>query len=306
METIVDGNLLSGLIEVGHYIPTGVQGVYGKGKAMHQLTNTLENYICELGRTENTEVMMFPPVINKKYIEKTEYMKSFPHLLGTVNAFYGDEMAHKQMMLNVSENKSWTNDFTSTDVVMTPAACYPVYPQLTGILPKNGRIVEVESYCFRHEPSDEPTRMLSFKMLEFVFAGTPEQVKIWRENWLNKAQEVLYKLELEFEVVVANDPFFGKSGKLLKINQKQSDSKYEMVVPVNSKENPTAVISSNYHQDHFSAKYKILTQDKVVAHTSCVAFGIERLAVAMMKKHGYSISEWPESVKSILNLNTGV
>ncbi|MGQ7173912.1 hypothetical protein ACUOCP_54835, partial [Escherichia sp. R-CC3] len=73
-----------------------------------------------------------------------------------------------------------------------------------------GRVVEVSSFCYRHEPSDEPTRMQSFKMIEFVKAGTPDDVKTWRQEWLEKAQVVLSNLELNYEVEIANDPFFGK------------------------------------------------------------------------------------------------
>lgn len=304
MKATVNNNLLDILIEKGHLISTGVKGVYGKGKDMQLLLTNLENYICHKGRTQNTEIMTFPPVMSKKSIETKEYVKSFPHLLGTINSFFGNETNYKELVEKVVENKEWTEEYTSTEVVMTPAACYPVYPSLSGTLPKGGRVVEVSSFCFRHEPSDEPTRMLSFKMLEYVVAGTPDEVTTWRQNWIDKAQDILQELKLEFNIIVADDPFFGKGGKMLKVNQKESQLKYEMVVPVNSLEKPTAVISSNYHQDLFSKKHNILTSVNQYAHTSCLAFGLERLAIALMKKHGMSFSEWPESVVNLLKLNT--
>ncbi|MFB4338731.1 amino acid--[acyl-carrier-protein] ligase [Bacillus cereus] len=302
MEAVLTKSLLDEVIEAGHFIPTGVKGVYGKGKDMNQLLINLEKYISDIGRTSDTEIMMFPPVMNKLNIEKTEYLKSFPHLLGSVHAFFGDEENHKQMLDKISNQEDWTTEFKHTDVVMTPAACYPVYPNLSGDLPENGRVVEVSSFCYRHEPSDEPTRMQSFKMIEFVKAGTPDDVKTWRQEWLEKAQVVLSNLELNYEVEIANDPFFGNGGRLLKINQNQLELKYEIVIPINSFEKPTAVVSSNYHQEHFAKKHQIFTETGEVAHTSCIGFGLERLALALLKTHGLNVSQWPESVKKELDL----
>ncbi|HDX9634236.1 amino acid--[acyl-carrier-protein] ligase [Bacillus cereus group sp. MYBK108-2] len=303
MESTIEVNLLDSLIKNSHLIPTGVKGVYGKGKYMQLLLTNLENYLCNIGRTESTEIMTFPPVMNKESIEVKDYVKSFPHLLGTVNSFFGGNSEYKGLMKSVEEGKEWTDHYSKTEVVMTPAACYPVYPSLSGTLNEGGRVVEVSSFCFRHEPSDEPTRMISFKMLEYVFAGTPAEVTVWREKWIEKAKGILKELKLDFNMVVADDPFFGKGGKLLKLNQKQLELKYELVVPVNSVEKPTAVISSNYHQDLFSKKHHILTHGNEHAHTSCLAFGLERLAIALMKNHGMAFSEWPESVVKLLNLD---
>jgi len=49
----------------------------------------------------------------------------------------------------VNEGKPWGDMLGMTDVVLNPAACYPVYPTLTGTLPLEGRLVDVMSYCFR-------------------------------------------------------------------------------------------------------------------------------------------------------------
>jgi hypothetical protein len=37
-------------------------------------------------------------------------------------------------------------------------------------------------------------------------------------------------------------------------------------------------------------------------HTGCVAFGMDRLAVAMFVTHGVKIANWPASVRAALNL----
>ena len=70
----------------------------------------------------------------------------------------------------IHEGKDWSGCQKMTDVVFTPAACYPVYPMAArrGPVPDGGRLFDVFSYCFRHEPSDDPARMQLFRMREYV------------------------------------------------------------------------------------------------------------------------------------------
>ena len=39
-----------------------------------------------------------------------------------------------------------------------------------------------------------------------------------------------------------------------------------------------------------------------MAHTGCVAFGMDRLAVAMFATHGTEIERWPAAVREVLEL----
>ncbi len=67
-----------------------------------------------------------------------------------------------------------------TDLVLTPAACYPVYPAIAarGRLPAGGVTIDAGgSYVFRHEPSRDPARMQMFHQREIVRIGEPEAVQ---------------------------------------------------------------------------------------------------------------------------------
>jgi len=44
------------------------------------------------------------------------------------------------------------------------------------------------------------------------------------------------------------------------------------------------------------------TADGGTAHTGCVAFGIDRLAVALFFTHGTDIARWPQAIKKALDL----
>ena len=70
--------------------------------------------------------------------------------------------------------EDWTEGQEATDIVLTPAACYPLYPTIAkrGPCPKTGGLFDLQSYCFRHEPSSDPARQQMFRMREYVCMGT--------------------------------------------------------------------------------------------------------------------------------------
>ena len=71
-------------------------------------------------------------------------------------------------------------------------------------------------------------------------------------------------------------------------------------MPVISEENPTAVCSFNYHQEHFGEVFGIHTADGKVAHTACLGFGLERVVMALFKTHGFDSTTWPADVRARL------
>jgi seryl-tRNA synthetase len=173
---------------------------------------------------------------------------------------------------------------------------------LTGTLPRTGRLVDVMSYCFRHEPSEDAGRMQMFRMHEHVRAAEPETVIAWREMWLGRVEWLVDALGLDTRADVAADPFFGRGGTLLAESQRDQRLKLEIVTPIASDDSPSAIISLNYHQDHFGGLFGITTADGAVAHTSCIGFGLERMTLALYRRHGLTRSRWTSPVREALDL----
>jgi seryl-tRNA synthetase len=290
------------LLQHGLLLSTGVAGVYGHSAAFAETVEQVDRFVSGAAAEDRAEIMRFPPILNRAHFERSGYLKSFPQLAGAIHSFGGNEQAHREVLQAVDDGGNWSAGFPAAEVVLTPAACYPVYPTLAGMLPPGGRLVDVMSYCFRHEPSDDAGRMQMFRMREHVRAATPDIVIAWREMWLDRAQSLAAALGLDARVEVASDPFFGRGGKLLAVNQRDQRLKLEILAPLSNAERPSAIISLNYHQDHFGDLFGIRAADATVAHTSCVGFGLERIALALFRHHGFDRSRWPAAVRGALQL----
>jgi len=288
------------LIDSGLVIDAGVDGLYGRSADYERVTTGISALATRVGAVDGATALSFPPVIPRALLVQTDYLKSFPDLTGSVHTFRGDDRLHARLLALVDAGEDWTPTLEPAEVVLRPAACHPLYPLCTGRLPEGGRRFEVLGWCFRHEPSLDPARMLAFRMHEFVYVGDPDGATAHRDVWLERGGELLGGLGLDVDIVVANDPFFGRVGKVLAVNQRDEALKHEFVTPITSVEEPTAITSVNRHQDHFGHTFGIETADGEVAHSACFAIGVDRTALALLRTHGLDPGRWPSAVRAQL------
>ena len=147
----------------------GTDGVYARTALYEDMVERLAALITR-HREPGTEVMRFPPVMNRGQLEKSGYLKSFPNLLGCVCGLHGTEREIHQAISRFDAGGDWTTSLSPADLVLSPAACYPVYPiaAARGPLPKGGLRFDVAADCFRAEPSRHLDRLQSFRMREYV------------------------------------------------------------------------------------------------------------------------------------------
>lgn len=282
-------------------LPSGIDGVYARTAAFEQAINGLTDLISQY-RDPNTEVLRFPPVMSRRQVEKSGYLKSFPHFLGCVSCLAGDEPEVHAAVDRHEAGEDWTPSLSAADLVLSPAACYPVYPLAAsrGELPADGLLFDVACDCFRREPSKMLDRLQSFRMREYVHIGSPGQIDAFRRRWMKLAEGFAARLGLSWRIDYASDPFFGRGGKLMAASQVEQALKFELLIPVHSADKPTACMSFNYHRDHFGSTWNIRTATGEVAHTGCVAFGLDRLALALFATHGLEFARWPATVRKAL------
>jgi seryl-tRNA synthetase len=288
------------LADRGLIVPTGLRGGYARGPVFEDILQRFDALVLRQAQGDGAQTLTFPPIVARKLIERLGYLDSFPQLAGSVHSFFGSDAQARELSARVAADADWETLLGPTEAMLLPAACYPVYPLFSGLLPQHGRLVTVLNWIFRHEPSDEPTRLQAFRMRECIRAAHPDEVVQWRDLWLQRSLALLTDLGLPARSDVANDPFFGRTGKMLAANQREQRLKFEILVPVVSREQPTALCSFNWHQDHFSSMFDIRTADTERASTACLGFGLERVTLALLRTHGLEPVDWPAEVRAML------
>jgi seryl-tRNA synthetase len=289
-----------GLVASGLILPSGVPGVFGRGAMYERVIAGLNHALDECAKGDGYEVINHPPVLPRKLLEQVNYLESFPHLCGSIHSFLGNGLQALRMAEKAHSGEPWGDMLVQSDVVMSPAACYSVYPLMKGRLPDAGRTIGVNNWVYRHEPSPEPTRMMAFRMREFIRFASADDVLPWRDMWQARFKSLFDTLQLPAHAEVASDPFFGRAGKMLAASQVEQKLKFELMVPILSLEAPTALVSFNYHQTKFSQTFDIRQADGELAHTACIGIGMDRITMGLFKHLGFDPHGWPASVRECL------
>jgi seryl-tRNA synthetase len=302
-ETSADANDPLDSIAAALFRPMNVDGVAARTPLYEAVVVHLSSWISRY-REPATEVLRFPPVMSRYDLEKSGYLKSFPNLLGCVCALHGSEGEIRAAADRFETGGDWTASLAPADLVLSPAACYPVYPLVArrGPVPAGGLTFDVACDCFRNEPSKHLDRLRSFRMREYVCIGSPQQVAGFRERWIERAQTMADELGIPAQIAAASDPFFGRTGRVMAVSQLQQSLKFELLTPIRSVEDPTACMSFNCHLDHFGLVWGLRDEVGEIAHTACVAFGMDRLAIALFCQHGLDVQRWPATVRGTLRL----
>lgn len=296
------------LLDAGLLIGSASAGIYGRSATFEAILTGLDRVLTEMAAPLHATALRFPPVYPRADFERTDYIASFPDLSGVVSSFEAGDREHRELLAAREAGEAWDGWLTPADVVLTNAICHPLYATLEGRLPEGagpyrGSAFDILGWGFRHEPSLDPMRMQSFRMHEFVYVGDPEGAQSYRDEWLDRAVETLTSLGLPVDAVPANDPFFGRAGRMLVSAQLRENLKIELTVPMyGDLHEGTAIASANCQRDHLTAAFGIRTADGEIAHGACLAFGMERTVLALLRTHGLDIESWPTGVRARLGV----
>src|SRR5262249_53675435 len=119
--------------------PLGAAGVYGRTALFERIVDGLSLLISS-HREPETEALRLPPVMSRSELETSGYLKSFPNLLGCVCTLHGTEAEIRAAADRSEIGGEWTAGLAPADLVLTPAACYPIYPlaKRRGAVPRRG------------------------------------------------------------------------------------------------------------------------------------------------------------------------
>jgi seryl-tRNA synthetase len=199
------------------------------------------------------------------------YLSSFPHHASLASPYRQGEADGEETEASV----------------LTPAACYHVYPLLAGRYLFDATIYTLRATCFRHEQEFRPLeRQWAFTMRELVCAGTRTEVGSFLVRLRRTVQCWSRSLGLRGDFRQATDPFFDPGNSPGWLAQRLHPLKIELQV------DGLAIASFNLHQTHFGETFDI-RRDGTTAWTGCVAFGLERWLGVLARRHGRDPARWP-------------
>lgn len=242
----------------------------------------------------NYEVPVLTPVTD---YEEGRYFESFPHHIMFQTTLKNNLDVIDRFSKDGIKDESILDETKRTEKVLRTAACVPVYPMFRNaeISADKPEFVMVSGKCFRNEGNNifELARLNEFYMKEYVFIGTPEQAKQYIQKAYSLWDFWCKCFKLNCKIDTANDSFFASNYKKLQLFQMLGDSKREFKLLLPHSESYISCSSANFHRTHFTKVYNIRTKETgAYCHSSCFAFGIERLTYAFLSQHGLDPLKW--------------
>lgn len=280
----IDPKLIPGL----SWTPEGSVGLSGP---LLELFETIDRYFCRLASAFGAEPASFVPVLPVRTLRAVDYFSSFPHqvIVPVSPEATADQMeAFRAANGAAGDGPLQFDRLNPVQTVLAPAACYAVYPTLTGATFDRPRAVTLLGTCFRREREFQPLRRQDcFRMREIVHIGDSASARAFLEHAERAALDLASKLDLSVTVAAATDPFFNPARSARHLHQTLFPTKRELLF-----EGELALGSINLHRSFFGEIFSVAVAG-APAHTACLAFGVERWVWAVLQRHGTNPASWP-------------
>ncbi|MGH7594199.1 MAG: hypothetical protein ACRELE_10175 [Gemmatimonadales bacterium] len=283
--------------------PSGVGQVQLSGPALaavRALSAMLDDFMAPW----HARPIQTPTLIPANVLARCDYFRSFPQYVSFVSHLH-EEFQTIDGFRSRHQDRDTLDDATRgdldiPDVCLSPAVCYHMYHRHAGEkLPATGTVYDVVGRCFRYESTNlsDLRRLWEFTMRELVFVGERDWVLGERQRAIDAFIPIADSLGLPVEIRTASDPFFVAPDANAKTYfQLSSETKYEISAEIGSGDR-LAVGSFNYHTDFFGKAFATEAGESGSAHSVCVAFGLERLAHAVLVHYGTAVTSWPELLR---------
>jgi seryl-tRNA synthetase len=288
------------LAEQGELVSFG-RGRYGFGPKLIALVNAFDSRILELAADFQAPVYMFPSLIGADVLDRCRYFRNFPASLNLVSHLREDHA----LLQEFTRSAHWDGEqldfdrtaLSSVECLLSPAVCFHWYAWLKDAELPAPRIITAIGKCFRYESSNFTglERLWDFTMREIIFVGPGQFVLENRKTCIDFCIQFLDELGVVYQISSATDPFFADAYAAQAAYQQGFDLKFELQLTLPYSGKKLAVGSTNYHQDFFGRSFGIQAGGSS-AHTGCLAFGLERMALAFVAQHGVDEKNWPDAV----------
>jgi len=249
-----------------------------------RLAEQLDTAFTVLAAAWEAEPERHPATLPASLLASAGYLRSFPHQAtftagiepAALDQFAADPGQDPRPALGPATE------------VLTPAACYHLYPGHTGQTLTRPLYLTTVNTCFRRETAYVPLRrQWSFTMREIVCLGSAADAAAFAVKAHAAVDRLRELTGLSASWQQATDPFFRPDQNPAYLLQKLSPVKQELCY------GDLAIASVNQHYEHFGEAFGIAA-DGAPAHSACVAFGIERWLFAVTDAFGDEPAGWPD------------
>lgn len=279
------------------------RGQYGFGPRLRTMIERIDRLIKAAVRHQPAPEYQFPSLIDADVLDRCRYVQNFPASLCMVSHLREDLSGIQDFARNVSSHGGELvfdhSQLSGVRALLSPSVCFHWYNWLRDSDVSEGRIITAWGKCFRYESTNLRglERLWDFSMREIIFVGSGTYVLHQRQRCIGMASAIMQELGLSYEISTATDPFFIDSYAILAAFQQGFELKYEVLCPLPYNRKKLAVGSINYHQDFFGRSFGI-SSGGAAAHTGCIGFGLERLALAVLAQYGTEENGWPPALRA--------
>ena len=259
---------------------------------------TVRRWADALGAAEHR----YPSIIERGVLERAGQVESFPqHLtvIGHSERRRGIAIVPEERPLDRDDGDS-SPSLGMTPFALAPAVCYHAYPEFEGrTIGPDPVFLTACGRCYRYEGGNHVPleRLWEFTMREIIVLGTREQVEAVRQSLVRQVADFVTALELEGTIGTASDPFFATGDEGRRLMQQAGALKHELQLAVDAAGHSVAAASFNHHHDFFGTRFAIRLADGSLAHSGCVAFGLERWVLAVFAQLGTTEADWPAGAR---------
>lgn len=287
-----------------HEVVCELDGVVALGPRLARLVAYVDARLQAIADGEGASPYRFPTLISARVLERLDYFRAFPHTLT-----FATHLRRDLDVLDGFARSACCGEHglglaadaqAPVAALLSPAVCYHLYRFLEGrTVAEGGLAATMVGHCFRQEGLrlGGLERLWDFTMREIVFVGSPDDVRHGRDRVREAVRRLFADLGLAYVVQNAHDSFFVGEFARQTVFQQAFELKQELRAALPFAGTTLAVGSFNYHQDFFGRRLDVRQPSGAPVHTTCCAFGLERLAYAFVAQHGADEGGWPPAVR---------
>jgi seryl-tRNA synthetase len=299
-KTLFKQNPMPELVSTGQVIETS-PGIFSYAGELFELMQSLDFFFKEYALTLGATERLYPNILPIDSMIQNGYVSGFPHHALFISMAHQDSETLKK----VAETKAFPdlNDVvTPNGLMLAPTVCHHCFEELKNTDIKENLMITSLGKCHRFEgPSAQDlSRTHIFNMREIVLFGRPSWVHKTRLAIKTFSEEVFNNWQLAYAVETATDPFFPAGSQKKRHFQAMNQTKFEIKLTLPFKSQGISAVSVNNHMSTLTDSYAITGEKGLIS--SCVGFGLERLAFAILSQFGLDRSAWPSSLKNDLRL----